>query len=682
MPEPIDYTKNKEFDVHHLSARYSGIQFVDDKQVDPNGSQTPKDRSFSYWGNSWRTFIKLFHGNIFYNAHGNLSLNAGEEVHITAHNKQETTSGGSAIFNKGETVINRGDMSDEQKANMKQFHDYQDQIMKAGMDKWHSTPGEQVQCQNCAQQHIVDDKSDAWTVIFGEIYDKLGKIPYYCLGFGAYEWIIKNVYCAIPGIKTNQGLNEGKGCGPGCKDGMREGMSTKMQASEKAVKEEMDRLQDKMNKLTMNLKNSSATAVPHVESALYVYGDPTAGPPKIKPYMIHKDHHSLPTNLRVSDTLRNKLRVTTEGNCKKIVYQPPTYSPYGNLMVQVQNNLKITAGNAGMDFMSTGEIAVKGGSVHINGSEGEVSLTSQNLTTIGGGTVLIAANNQSGDTGICMDSKHTYVRGSFNVNGDTAMLGGLTVDGPVSITHMNYPTMMVNTDLAADSKWASEGANWDVIGASLNATNFAKDLLLKYNPLLGGMLETESGLLSLGMETFNLIMMDRIIDGPLPTGIAIGFAMLGPIPLPVICAPPLGGVWNFTHNHTTAGHDHEHMFDAPLGNMYRTKAGAGNQRVAGNPAPTPAPATGNFPSPGPMAWHGGCGGGGLFKKVRNKNYGIDSDDAFNGGNFVTTTVKRNPDGSITPDPDLTYRKVMDCGTNKVVDKNTGEVTPVPPTDNC
>jgi len=668
MPEPIDYTKNKESQVHHTSGRYSGIQFVDDKQIDSNGSQTPKDRSFSYWGNSWKTFIKLFQGNIFYNASGNISLNAGEEVHLTAHNKQETTSGGSAVFNKGETVHNHGDMSEEQKANMKQFHDYQDQITQAAQDKWHNTQGEQVQCQNCAQQHLVDDKSDNWTTIFGSIQDTLGTLPYYCLGFGAVEWFVKNVYCAIPGIKTNQALNNGEGCGPGCKNGVREGMSLKMQASEKAVKEEMDRLQDKMNKITMNLKNSSATAKTHVDSEFHIYGDPTAGPPKIKPYMTHKDHHSLPTNLRVSDTLRNKLRVTTEGNCKKIVYQPPTYSPYGNLMLQIQNNLKITAGNAGMDFMSTGEIAVKGGSVHINGSEGEVSLTSQNLTTIGGGTVLIAANNQSGDTGVCIDSKYTYIRGSFNVNGDTAMLGGLTVDGPLSVTHMNYPTMSTPSQVAADSKWATEGANWDFVGVGLNDTNLTKDSLLKYNPILGGMLMTEAGITSITMEMFNIIMMSRLTEFPIPTGKCLAGGI----------GACVGIVWNFTHNHTTAGHDHEHMYDAIQGNMYRTKAGAGNQRVAGNPAPTPAPATGTFASPGPKALHGGCGGGGLFKKVRNQMYGIDSEEAFD-GNHVTTTVVRNPDGSIYPDPDLTYRIVHDCGSNKVVDKNTGEVTDSPST---
>lgn len=664
MPEPIDFTQNKETSTHSINARYSGLQFVDNKEVDPNGSQTPKDRSFSYWGNSWQTFTKLFTGNIFSNAPGNISLNAGEEVHITAHNKQETTSGGSAIYNKGETVQNHGEMTDDEKAKMKEYQGHLDQITQKAQDAFNNAPHEDVKCPNCSQQHLADDKSDNWTIIFAHIQQYLGNIPYYCLGFGALEWVVKNVYCAIPGVKSNLDLNGGKGCGPGCKDGIKKGMSLKMQASEKAVQDEMNRLQNIMNALTMNLKNSSATAKIHKDSELHVYGDPTAGAPKTKPYLKSGTHHSLPTNLRVSDSLRNKLRVTTEGNCEVVIYQPPLHSPFGNLMMQIQNNLKITAGNAGMDFMSTGEIAIKGGSVHINGSEGEVSITTPNLATIGGGTVLIAANNQSGDTGVCIDSKHTYVRGSFNVNGDTAMLGGLTVDGPVSFTHMNYPTMCAESELAASSKWASEGANWGPIGLGLNVANFAKDTVLKYNPLLGKMIETEAGITSIAMESFNLIMMARLTEFPIPTGFAVcaGFG---------VCVGP---IYNLTHNHTMAGGDHTHMYDAPLGNMYQTKAGAGNQRVAGNPAPTAAPANGNFPSPGPRAWPGGCGGGGLFSKARNLNYGINSDDAFDGGNHVTTTVVRNPDGSIYPPPDLTYRSILDCGQNKVVNSTTGEVS--------
>jgi len=653
MPAPIDYTKNKEFQVHHTSGRYSGIQFVDDKQIDPNGSQTPKDRSFSIWQNSWKTFIKIFQTNIFASAGGNISLNAGEDFHVTGHNKQETTSGGSAFYNKGETTHNHGEMTDDEKAKMKEYHGYLDQITQKAQDAIKNTPGEKVDCPNCAQQHLLDDKSDQWVVILDYVRRVVDNFPYLTFPFAVLRTLIMKVYVPLLGQKSNIGLNGGKGCGPGCEAGTKEGMSLKMQAGEQAVKDEMTRLSDSMNKLTASLKNSSATAKVHKDSEIHIYGDPTAGPPKTKPYIEAGPHHSLPMNLRVSDTYRNKMRVTTEGNCKVVVYQPPLHSPFGNLMMQIQNNLKITTGNAGMDLMSTGEIQIKGGSLHMNASEGELSMTSKNLTTIGGANVLIAADNKSGDTGVCIDSKHTYVRGAFNVNGDTAMLGALSIDGPLSVPYINCPTMAAPSTLNGTSKFASHHANWEEFGTAINALCFEKDLITKFlfQPSL---LLTGSGLTEIIMEAYNLIMMALFIE-ILPTGIFIG----GGVGLGVTaCA---GLVWNFTHNHTEAPGDHTHETAVPKGGSWKTLAGAGQQRVAGNPAPTPAPTSGTWPSPGPRSQGGGCGGGGLFQKVRNQKYGIDNEDAFNGGNFVTTTAVRNPDGSLYPPPDLTHRVVTDTG---------------------
>jgi len=675
MPTPIDYTKNKQFEVHHLSGKYSGIQFVDDKEIDPNGSQTPKDRSFSYWGNAWKTFIKLFQGNIFYNAVGNLSLNAGEEVHLTAHNKQETTSGGSAFYNKGETVRNHGELTEEDKANMAQMQEYLEQIHQKSLDAIKNTKGEEVVCPNCAQQHLADDKSDNFTIIFDKLRGLLDNFPYLQGPFAVLRTIVMKVYVPLLGVKTNIGLNEGKGCGPGCEAGIKEGMSLKVQASEKAVKEEMDKLSEKMNALTASMKPVSTSAQIHAHNEIHFYGNPTAKPPAVKPYVESGPHHSLPMNLRPASTLKNKLRVSTEGNCKVVMYHPAPQPPYGNLMIQVQNNLKITSGNNGTEILSLGEIAIKGGSVHINGSEGEVSLTSKNLTTIGGGNVLIAADNKGGDTGVCIDSKHTYVRGSFNVNGDSAMLGSLTIDGALSVPYINCPTMAAPVTLNGSSKFCTHGAAWEVEGLGLKSENFSLDLVTKYlfQPTL---IMTKSGITDIITEAYNLILLALTIE-IIPTGIYLGFCANAAGP-----GVSWGWMFNFTHAHGLPVSDHTHEAPVPKGSYYKTLAGAGAQRVAGNPAPTPAPTSGCWPSPHPRALGGGCGGGGLYSKVRNQKYGIDSEDALNGGNFVTATPVRNPDGSLIPTPDLTYRVVNDNGADAIIDKNTGKVIGRVPVENC
>ncbi|NBO98655.1 MAG: hypothetical protein EBU90_00740 [Proteobacteria bacterium] len=664
MPTPIKNTENSQSSVNAIQGRTSGIQFVDNTIKDPNGSQTPDDKSYSIWQNAWTTLVKIFRGNIFLKGHGNISINAGQEVHVTAHNKQETTTGGSAFYNKGERSQINGEISEDEKKKIQEYHDHLDSITKKSQEAIKNTKAEKVVCPNCAQKHLADDKSDNWSIILDSIRKVTDNVPYLKGPFGVLRWLVTKVYVPLLGSFSNLSLNNGKGCGPGCEAGLKDGMSQKLQAGEAAVKAEMDKLSEKMNKLTASMNSNSSGAIIHAHGEHHIYGNPT-GSPKTSPYITPGAHHSLPMNLRVSDALRNKLRVTTEGNCKVVVYQPPLSSPFGNLMMNIQNNLKITTGNAGMDLLSTGEIAIKGGSVHINGSEGEVSLTSKNLTTIGGGNVLIAADNKSGDTGVSIDSKHTFVRGAFNVNGDTAMLGGLTVDGALSVNYINCPSMAAPSTMNGPDDFVNHHANWLGTGLGLNAANLAlKQLNYALQPSL---LMTPVGITDLFMEGYNLAMMAVSIE-IIPTGIFLGVsAGFGA----GVCS---GLVWNYTHNHTQPPYDHTHETPVPNGGYWKKAAGAGQARVAGSPAPTPAPTSGTFPRPGPRTWGGGCGGGGLYSKVRNLKYNINSDDAFNGGNYVTTTVVRNGDGSITPSPDLTYRYVKDTGTGVKIDPNTGTAT--------
>lgn len=668
MPVPIKNTENSQSSVNAIQGRTSGIQFVDNTIKDPNGSQTPDDKSYSVWQNAWTTLVKIFRGNIFLKGHGNISINAGQEVHVTAHNKQETTTGGSAFYNKGERSQINGEVSEEEKKKIQEYHDHLDSITQKSQEAIKNTAAEKVACPNCAQIHLVDDKSDNWAIILKNIKKAISNIPYLKGPFAVLRTIINKVYVPLLGSKSNLSLNNGKGCGPGCEEGLKQGMSNKLQAGEAAVKAEMEKLSEKMNKLTASMKSNSSGAIIHAHGEHHIYGNPT-GAPKTSPYIIPGAHHSLPTNLRVSDAFRNKLRVTTEGNCKVVVYQPPLSSPFGNLMMNIQNNLKITTGNAGMDLLSTGEIAIKGGSVHINGSQGEVSLTSKNLTTIGGGNVLIAADNKSGDTGVCIDSKYTFVRGAFNVNGDTAMLGGLTVDGALSVNYLNCPAMPAPSTMNGASDFVTHGANWIGVGVGLNSANLKKKTL-EY-ALQPSLLMTPVGITDMFMEVYNLIRMAIPVEVK-PTGIFKGVAITAGFGGGAgVC---FGLIWNFTHNHTLAPGDHTHETAVPNGGYWEQLRGAGQARVAGNPAPTPAPTSGNYPRPAERVWGGGCGGGGLYSKVRNLKYNINSDDAFNGGNYVTTTVVRNADGSINPSPDLTYRYVNDNGTNAKIDSNTGTVT--------
>jgi hypothetical protein len=660
MPPLIQNTKNTQAQTTAINSRTSSFQQVEKVDKNKFGSQLPTDRSYSLWQNAWNSLVKIFQGNVGINATNDVVINANNEMHLTAHNKQETTSGTSAHYTKGPQVNISGEMSDEASKNQKKYQEMLDQIDQKKIDAIKNTKGEMKPCPNCQQQHLVDDKSDNWAIIFDAVQQYIDGIPYLRGPWAALRWFVQKIYAGIPSVKSNNGLNEGKGCGPGCKDGMKEGLAEKMTAGEKAVKDEMDRLKDEMDKLTINLNPPSAQAKKWDHGLIAVCGDP-AHSSKVSPYVTHEgQHHSFPMNIRPAKGLTNKLRVTTEGNCKVVTYHPPQQSEYGNMNLTIANNLKVTAGANGMDFMSTGEIAVKGGSVHINGSQGEVSVTSGNLTTIGGANVLISADNKSGDSGVCIDSKSTYVRGAFNVNGDTAMLGQLTVDGNLNVNYLNCPTMKAPSTQNSTDAFTTQHANWSYGAVSLNAMNIAlKGVGYALEP---SKLMIPVGLLDLVLEYINIVLMSvpiEILDTGVFVGVCAGFGG-------GVCA---GLVWNYPHNHTRGPESHEHDVPVPRGGYWKKASGAGQMRATGNPSPTPVSTNTTYPFPAPRTWGGGCGGGGLYSKVRNQKYGINRDDAYNGGNTVTTTVVRNYDGSLYPPPDLTYREVTDTG-NDYIDKTT------------
>jgi hypothetical protein len=671
MAQTIRNTKDTQEQTTSINTRGTGFVFVDKLTKDPNGSQLPNDKSYSLWQNAWKSLVKMFQGNVAINAPHDILLNAGNEIHFTAHNKQETTTGGSAYYNKGQKVEIHGENNQEEDDRITKYHEHLDQINQASMDAIKNTPSEKVACPNCAQQHLVDDKSDNWAIIFDAIQSYTDMIPFLKLPLAAIEWLVMKIYVGLLGIVSNLSLSGGKGCGPGCQGGLKDGLAQKMAAGETATKNKMDELADQMNEITKNMGPDSSVVQPFKHGLTVVVGDPKHMSNK-SPYITHDNiHHNYPMNIRPSNTHKNKLQVTTEGNCKVVTYHPPQPSPFGTLSLSVNSQFKLVTGNCGIDVLTVGEIAIKGGSVHINGSQGEASLTSSNLTTIGGGNVLISADNKSGDTGVCIDAKSTYVRGAFNVNGDTALLGSLTIDGNLNVNYLNCPTMKAPSTQASTDSYSTHHANWLGTSLALNSTNFAlKTANFAFEPSL---LMLPVGILTIALEIINLILIAIPIE-LMTTGIFLG-----------VCAGFGGGVcsglvWNFPHNHTRGPEEHEHEVPVPRGGYWKKSEGAGQMRATGNPSPTPVSTNTTYPCPAPRTWGGGCGGGGLYSRVRNQKYGINSDDAFNGGNYVTTTVNRNPDGSIYPPPDLTYRVVNDIG-NSTIDKY-GNITLAPALTGC
>ena len=205
MPKLFDTTPNSQQNVNVVAGRDSGMAFVDSKVKDPNGSQTPEDRSFSIWQNAWKTLIKMFQGNITLSGSGNVSINAAHEVHTTAHNMQTTTSNGNASYTQGPSVHIKGTIDADERAKLQQYHAYLDQITQASQDAIANTPGEKVDCPNCAQTHLADDKSDNYNIIFDYVAGIIGGAPWLQGPFEILRWLVNHIYVPLLGVFSNLG---------------------------------------------------------------------------------------------------------------------------------------------------------------------------------------------------------------------------------------------------------------------------------------------------------------------------------------------------------------------------------------------------------------------------------------------------------------------------------------------
>jgi hypothetical protein len=203
-------TKNSETYKDGIQGRESGIQFFF-KTIKAKGSKVLIDKSYLLIQNSWQSLIKLFQGNIAVGAPNDININAGNNIHMSAQNVQITSSGKLSLHNKKGKVDIQGEFSDKDSENVKKYHDYLKNINNSVRNKIKNAQPEQTVCSNCAQQHLVDDKSDNWATIFEAIERVINILPFLRGPFDAIRWFMNHIYVATPGVKSNLGLNQGKG---------------------------------------------------------------------------------------------------------------------------------------------------------------------------------------------------------------------------------------------------------------------------------------------------------------------------------------------------------------------------------------------------------------------------------------------------------------------------------------
>ena len=336
------------------------------------------------------------------------------------------------------------------------------------------------------------------------------------------------------------------------------------------------------------------------------------------------------------------------GNCPK-VHRVNAPAMIGNLTLDVANKLTINAGTPGIDITTGGHISLEGGSTYVIANRGEMMIGSNNMTILKGKNVLIDADDNTGDSGLHVNSRTTMIAGAFNVAGDSAFKGHITTDGGLSTPYIVAPSMRLETEVAGSSRISTGGTMWEEEEKIIEENSFIKDLYRKYNAPWS--LMTHDSLINFILELYEYEMND-ILNEVFVSGWAYTGGIWSKSTIQVInpeteekeyiyseTLPAWSPVYNYKHKHIQYGESHTHTYTAIKGSYYQNNESWGSERGSGNNSvPAPTPLTGDGPAPGGKSKGSGSDSGNQYAgKIGERNDAFGAEGVFGGSNFVQSS---------------------------------------------
>jgi hypothetical protein len=671
---PIETPKKKRAkdccrNPHAIQTNAGSIIFQEDVSIDSTVG-LKKDASYTEWNHAGGGFMKMLHSGTIISSSGDMSIKSDGQIYITSKgDKQEVITGNNRIYTHGSNIVLEGKQDKEQRDAAKKMAQIYDKIEKAKKDAIKSTKGDMVECRTCAQVYLVNKMSGFGSRLFATLENFTP--PY--LGFAIatlkklYNMFIAPMLSEISGQSVLGGTCEN----PGCKDGKIESPDKKLQAGNKAAEETYKNNEKEIEKVANILK--SGTKVYSLNGDLVVsvgLADMEQGE---TPYQQVGIHPLAPAHDSKGSTIF--AQSGKGGGVPIIAYTNPNPPINGNATLNVVGKLLVKTGVCGFDFLTRGQGHIAAGDLKMVATEGEALLTSGNLTTIKGKIVRIDADDGSGTGGIILDGKHVRSGGSFHVDSNITSHGSVSIDGNLCAPFLITRSMSQQTTKSGSTKLVNNSAEWNV---SAIATSVADQTLqtLQYVAMPGNTTDVSS-IFKISMEQFDMIRKTSTLE-PNTTGLCYG-------------AFGVGIVQNYTHGHTSTPQEHTHDHTLPLGNYYDDRESWAGARTGASSVPIPANESGDGSAPGPKSSGGACGGGGYLytspdtraskaRRNRNRRFGIDGDDAFNGQDFVNVTPNDgtfyyDPDGSIKPDDLVELSIGFDCPSDLFVKKDDQSSTP-------
>jgi len=625
-----------------------GLHFISNVR---NLSGMQSDNSYvSLYQNAGAQIDLNAQGFIAMKAPGDISIKPNKNLFISTPNALVQYSGGGS-YNTivGKNVITIGEPTADAKKAAKALQDLAKTLQEQIMDEAMAVVDEMGKCPTCGQMAAKDEKSKIMVYI-NSLCNDLKGIPHFPPD--GVIFVIKTITKFLAGLvnfKKNQDLNPKKSCGPGCKNHMIESLRLTLKKIEDSYDIKIRQNQDIANDHLSKLAPYSNTVVTSTNSMSIFIG---LAKNESKVYF-KKGHSTHPTKHGHSKN-GGGIMTLSDGNCERAIYCPPIQLTDANFYMDVCEKFTVNAGAPGMVFNTNGLYEVKAAGINISASDGEAVFKSSNKTLIAGKNVNILADDKSGDTSIVLDAGNVHITRSASVDANLSVRGAITCEGPATIPFLNCPSMesAVETYHSQIVTGVERGAGGSVV---LRTSNLAKDSLTKY------ILDPLWGLIPSNLTSISKEMEDAIENAITINWEPAGFTWTFGYGACSVGGGPVwtyGSVWNFYHNHMTFSDEHSGAVAVPLGKYFMTTEGAMQASYIGGKQPAVAPVLGSGPRPGPGSLPGPCGGGGLFTKQRDAEFGLDQyGDPFNGGNFVNRYTNDNTPGQPPPvDPNFSIWK--------------------------
>ena len=648
-----------------------------------------QDNSYVSLSDKMRGVIELRGGNATVKAQADLYLGSrGNSFTSIAGDSQRVIQGDDHVFVHGDKTEQIGDASEEKIEAAKKAQEITHEIDKKKVETIEKTKGSDVECPTCSMEVATDSGQCLIDLAFRLIRYAIPNFPY---PLDILQSILN--FLSIPFMDSEKvkDLNGGEGCGsPGCKNGMVKSMQEGVQtANEEAAKE----LESKEKELgeAQKKQGSGGSKVfgPFMGDVAFYVGHPEAT--NQAPTVAFGENATIPFGFTNEKSGKGFIP-NSNGNCLRAIHTDPLINP-GSFSFHVAQKLTIKSGSPGMELMTSGRTQLIGSTTNVIASQGELTLASNNVTTVKGKNIIIDGNDLSGDNGVRIEAQNTMVGGALHVSGDLAVKGAISMDGGLYCTHITCPGERVATGPSGPAHQVHSGGTWNNPINGLQATvldEYDKDLkkvgrdvfnVLSLN-IINGMAEIKT----LIEEAYETVKLNMIVDNyGLPTGFGTtyfappgapagpplmvnGFAMAGPFPVVFLYTFVVPGqtfpVHGFTHNHLSPGSNHSHDYTSFQGMPVGDNASARAARPNPSHVPSPPKATGIGTKPGHKNVGGGLclpciwpfGGGGSNTGGRNAAYGFDpnaGNNLYNGTNYVTaSSINYASDGTLIPPPFL------------------------------